>query len=412
MLSRIFYSRLLNLFLLMAVMASASVLRAQDVDELIKSRQQDLEAQKGAYDQLLLELEGLKLQKIMQTLRLYLPEEMEQEERVEHSAMIISYNETHEQPNWVMHMVTKDILFGTTARTNDFRPDPKVSTITADSVDYWESGYDRGHLAPAADFRWSRNALSESFYYSNMSPQVPEMNRGSWAKLENQVREWAVDADEVLVFTGPVLKPDLPKIPQGSQRVSIPEAYFKIVVDLSDSLGPKAIAFLWPNSDVAYDIKKYVVTIDSIEKVTGINFFPRLEEADQIEAQSNISRWKSRTPSLDEAPYIQYDANHVPAPQATYFIGKECNVCGKVVGTRYNQQSSTGLTYLNFDKPYPDSPFTVVIFGKDRINFTYQPEIYLKEKVICVKGKVQLYSGKPQIVADRPEQITMYQMSE
>jgi endonuclease G len=351
----------------------------------------------------------LKLQKIIQTLKKHLPAPLMNEEIVEHSAMILSYNEEHEQANWVMHMVTKDILYGTTGRTNDFRPDPKVSTGTADSVDYWNSGYDRGHLAPSADFRWSRDALSESYYYSNMSPQVPEMNRGAWAKLENQVREWAVDNDEVIVFTGPVLKPELPKVQQGSFRLSIPEAYYKIVVDLNDSIPHKAIAFLFPNKDVTYDIQRYVVTIDSVEKVTGINFFPSLPDAEILESRSELKEWSISNPAISKAPFIRYDADHIPAPQALYFINKECNVCGKVVGTRYNKNTETGITYLNFDKPYPDSPFTVVIFGKDRINFSYEPEVYLKNKVICVRGKVQLYKGKPQIVADRQAQVSLYQ---
>jgi endonuclease G len=384
-------------------------LAAQEVDELIRARQQELDAYKEQFDHLLKDLERLKLQKIIQTLKKHLPEPLVDEEIVEHSAMILSYNEEHEQANWVMHMVTKDILYGTTGRTNDFRPDPKVSTGTADSVDYWNSGYDRGHLAPSADFRWSRDALSESYYYSNMSPQVPEMNRGAWAKLENQVREWAVDNDEVIVFTGPVLKPELPKVQQGSFRLSIPEAYYKIVVDLNDSIPHKAIAFLFPNKDVTYDIQRYVVTIDSVEKVTGINFFPSLQDAEILESRSELKEWSISNAAISKAPFIRYDADHIPAPQALYFINKECNVCGKVVGTRYNKNTETGITYLNFDKPYPDSPFTVVIFGKDRINFTYEPEVYLKNKVICVRGKVQLYKGKPQIVADRQAQVSLYQ---
>jgi hypothetical protein len=112
---------------------------------------------------------------------------------------------------------------------------------------------------------------------------------------------------------------------------------------------------------------------------------------------------------LSESPYIKYDKEHVPAPQALYFIGQECNVCGKVVGTRYNKQTSTGITYLNFDLPYPNSPFTAVIFGKDRINFSYEPELYLKDKIICISGKVQMYQGKPQIVASNEAQISLYQ---
>jgi endonuclease G, mitochondrial len=397
-----------SLFFLTSFYVASAFLHAQEVDELIRSKKAQLEEQRVQVDSILLELERLKLQRIVSELKQHLPAPLAQEEIVEHSAMILSYNEEHEQANWVLHMITKDVLYGTTGRTNDFRPDPKLSTVSADVEDYWESGYDRGHLAPSADFRWSREALSESYYYSNMSPQVPGMNRGAWAQLENQVREWAIDAEELIVVTGPILKPDLPKVQQGSFRVSIPEAYFKIVVDLNDEKS-KAIAFVIPNKDVPYDLKKYVASIDSIEHLTGIRFFPQLEGRASLSSSSDLSLWPVSVSKLSESPYIKYDKEHVPAPQALYFIGQECNVCGKVVGTRYNKQTSTGITYLNFDLPYPNSPFTAVIFGKDRINFSYEPEVYLKDKIICISGKVQMYQGKPQIVASNEAQIFLYQ---
>jgi endonuclease G len=397
-----------SLFFLTSFYVASAFLHAQEVDELIRSKKAQLEEQRVQVDSILLELELLKLQRIVSELQQHLPAPLAQEEIVEHSAMILSYNEEHEQANWVLHMITKDVLYGTTGRTNDFRPDPKLSTGSADVEDYWDSGYDRGHLAPSADFRWSREALSESYYYSNMSPQVPGMNRGAWAQLENQVREWAIDAEELIVLTGPILKPNLPKVPQGSLRVSIPEAYYKIVLDINDEKS-KAIAFVIPNKDVPYDLKKYVASIDSIEQLTGIRFFPQLDGRASLSSSSDLSMWPVSISKLSESPYIKYDQEHVPAPQALYFIGQECNVCGKVVGTRYNKQTSTGITYLNFDLPYPNSPFTAVIFGKDRINFSYEPEVYLKDKIICISGKVQMYQGKPQIVASNEAQIFLYQ---
>jgi len=382
--------------------------QGQSVDDLIQSQQEKLKDQQGQVQDILEEIEQLKLQKIRESLRKYLPKDAGKHEIIEHTAMTISYNEDHEQANWVMHIIPKDVITGTATRSNDFRPDPKVSTGSADVEDYWDSGYDRGHMAPSADFRWSKNALSESYYYSNMSPQNHDLNRDAWAKLENQIREWVVDNDELIIITGPVLHPELPKIQQGSYRVSIPEAYYKIIVDLTDP-EIKAISFLFPNKNVKYEPEKYVVTIDSIEQLTGINFFPNLAQAETLEKTADLSAWQITSTALSKAPGFRYDLDHVPTKQASYFIGTECNVCGKVVGTRYNKQTETKITYINFDEPYPNSPFTAVIFGKDRIHFTYEPEIYLRDKLICIRGKVQLYKGKPQIVATSEAQISLYQ---
>src|SRR5690606_13685665 len=152
---------------------------------------------------------------------------------------------------------------------------------------------------------------------------------------------------------------------------------------------PKAIAFLMPNTSFKDKISNYVVTIDSIEAITNIDFFPNIANAEAFESTSNFKDWKYTATIVSEAPDFKYDLNHIPTKQANYFIGTECNVCGTVVATRYNKGSTAGITYINFDEQFPNSPFTAVIFGKDRINFTYEPEVYLKDKLICVRGKVE-----------------------
>lgn len=241
-----------------------------------------------------------------------------------------------------------------------------------------------------------------------MSPQHPELNRNTWNNLEIQIREWVVDHGELIVLTGPVLKNGLKKTQQGSHKLSIPEAYFKIVVDMNPD-EPKAIAFLIPNKNVPNNLFQYVVTIDSIEALTGIDFFPSLSNADTFESHTDLQFWKTTKTKVSEAPNFKYDINHIPVKQVNYFVGSECNVCGKVVATRYNKNTATAITYINFDEPYPNTPFSAVIFGKDRINFTYEPEIYLNGKMICVRGKVQMYNGKPQIIATSEKQFSLYQ---
>lgn len=380
----------------------------QNTDDLIKAQQDKLNEQQNQVEGIIDEIENLKLQRIQETIKKYLPKLSGNHEIIYHSAFVLSYNEDHEQADWVMHVIPKDVITGTVTRTNDFRIDSSVSTGSANVADYWNSGYDRGHLAPSADFRWSKKALSESYYYSNMSPQNPELNRNSWNNLEMQVREWVVDHGELIVITGPILDENLPKVQQGSYRVSIPKAYYKIIVDMN-SPQPKAIAFLMPNKSFTDKISNYVVTIDSIESITNIDFFPNIAHAETFESTSNFKDWKYSTTAISEAPNFKYDLNHIPTQQANYFIGTECNVCGKVVATRYNKNSDAGITYINFDEQYPNSPFTAVVFGKDRINFTYEPELYLKDKLICVRGKVELHKGKPQIIVNSEKQFSIYQ---
>lgn len=376
-------------------------------DDTIEFHEQTIQNHKNAIDEIFGKLEELKLKKVSEDVLQYgLPAYTEDEEIIHHLAFSLSYNAQHKQANWVSHIVTKDILYGNVSRTNDFRPDPKASTNST-LEDYWYSGYDRGHLAPSADFRWSLDALSESYYHSNISPQVPALNRDSWARVENQIREWVVDVDKLYVVTGPVLHDKLPKIQQGNFDVSIPEYFYKIVLDY-ERPGVKAIAFVLPNKKVDFRIIDYVVSIDSVERLTGIKFFPNLPDSVQtrVKAMSDISAWPLGVDAYkgDVMP-INFGKGQVAASQARYFIGDETTVCGRVVATRYKPNGKADPTYLNLDKPFPDVVFSTIVFGKDRINFTYKPEEYLLNKKICVTGRVGDFKGTPQIVVTGPHQI-------
>jgi len=190
--------------------------------------------------------------------------------------MLLSYNEQHEQANWVAHIIVPDVITGVVFRSNDFRTDPLVKSGTADQADYFLTdtladgkvkydgfGYDRGHLAPSADFRWSAKALSESYFYSNMSPQLPELNREIWADLENTLRGYIHNNSDaqLYVVTGPILKNDLPKMERSIHKLSIPESYFKVIIDLKNQRG---IGFIMPNSsdyesiEINYEIKLFL----------------------------------------------------------------------------------------------------------------------------------------------------------
>jgi endonuclease G len=228
---------------------------------------------------------------------LEIPKTNSHETIIHHTAYSFSYNEKHEQANWVAYLLTKEETQKAFERSNKFLPDPEVKTQTANDADYKSSGYDRGHLAPAADMSWSEITMQESFYYSNMSPQVPSFNRGIWKKCEELVRSWANENDSIYIVTGPVLKEGLPTI--GENKVSVPNYYYKVILDYCKP-SIKGIGFIFPNTASSEDLEKYTVSIDSVEVYTGIDFYPSLpdEQEEFIEKTTCIDCWhwkKSKT---------------------------------------------------------------------------------------------------------------------
>ena len=207
---------------------------------------------------------------------------------------VICYRESYEQAEWAAYCLEKEELEKNASRGNDFRPDPEITTGSASLADYKKSGYDRGHLAPAADFSFSEEAMSESFYLSNMSPQAPGLNREIWQYLEGQVRKWAEDYGKVYVVTGPVFeKPATEYDSIGSNQVSVPEYYYKaLLAPDGDSL--KAIGFILPNKKCPDTFWDYVVSVDEIERRTNLDFFHLLDDTleNKIEANTSLEGWK------------------------------------------------------------------------------------------------------------------------
>lgn len=211
---------------------------------------------------------------------------------IQYEGFTVSYNEKHEQANWVAYHLTKEEVENEKVeRKNNFRGDKQVETGSAIPADYKKSGYDRGHLAPAADMKWSKKAMSESFYMTNMSPQEKEFNRGIWRSLEEQCREWAIENKSIYVVTGGILKGRLKKI--GKNKVSVPKYYYKVILDYEEP-EIKAIAFLMKNKDADdAELREFVVPIDRIEEETGFDFFPELKDKleDNLEGANNPEKW-------------------------------------------------------------------------------------------------------------------------
>ena len=162
-------------------------------------------------------------------------------ELVNHTYYSFSYSEKHEQGEWFFYEIKKERVLGLIHRTDDFRIDPKVKTGSATKLDYYRTGYDRGHLVPAADCSFSTTGMSESFYMSNMSPQHPAFNRGVWKSLEGLVRKWGANSS-IYVVTGPVL--DDCSLSIGINNVCVPQYYYKVIYD---PLEQKMISFILPN---------------------------------------------------------------------------------------------------------------------------------------------------------------------
>lgn len=210
---------------------------------------------------------------------------------VKHKYFTLAYSEENEQPAWVCYTLKKEYVGGKEPRSNNFVPDPLVSTQTADDIDYTKSGYDKGHMLPAADMTWSPEAMRETFYFSNISPQVPSFNRGVWKKLEEKVRDWAVEFDSVKVYVGPLFKDNIKKI--GPDSVTVPGYYYKTILMFKDATY-NGIGFIFPNKKVSDPIANYAVSIDSVEHFSNLDFYDYLpdKEENSVESKFDLMVWK------------------------------------------------------------------------------------------------------------------------
>ncbi len=357
------------------------------------------------------QLDVHRLSKIKKDLHLIgLPHKVsiESHQIVEHGGLILSYNEQHEQANWVAHVIIPAVNKGNLSRTNDFRRDSLDKTGSALKADYWYSGYDRGHLAPSADFRWSSRAISESYVYSNMSPQKPELNRESWAKLESFVRKhvWVTN-EQLIVVTGPIFDENMTIITQGPNRLSVPNRYFKVILDNTGS-ERKAIGFVMPNELSKKPMVSYATSVDDIESITGLNFFSKLDVAleKQLESSFDYGQWEAlkegEIPTQIPLKLSQRPKNTLNSIEADLFVDKKACVCGMVVSTR---KTGSGSVFFNFDTKFPNHTFSGSIWSNNVKNFSYEPELELLGKKICISGKVSDYKGKPTMNIEHEKKV-------
>ena len=205
---------------------------------------------------------------------------------IENTYYCLDFNVEHKQADWVYYMLTQTHITGNTPRSSSFKDCKQENIVSASQKDYKKSGYDKGHLCPAADMRLSKEAMKETFQMWNMSPQEPSLNRGKWSDLEALVRNYIKDeTDTLYVVTGPVFIDNEGSI--GDSKVTVPGMFYKVVYS------PKkgGIGFLLPNQKISSQLQNWQVSIDSIQTLTGIDFFPQLPQEHQSLIESQVTWW-------------------------------------------------------------------------------------------------------------------------
>lgn len=207
------------------------------------------------------------------------------------TAYVTSYNPQTRLPNWVAWHLTADHLDGPYSRKGlKFAEDTDVPQPRADDWDYYGSGYDRGHMCPAADNKWSEQAMLESFLFTNCCPQNGNLNRGDWNEMEIACRRWAERYGSLYIVAGPVLLRSQHKR-IGDHKVVVPEAFFKVVLCTEGQ--PKGIAFIYRNTNGDRPKDAYVNSISDVERITGYRFFPALDDATArtVKTQARLADW-------------------------------------------------------------------------------------------------------------------------
>ena len=223
--------------------------------------------------------------------------EINNENPIVHSAFELSYNSSYALPSWTGYKLTKNQIENTGMKVKEkYVPDPDVKIRAATKSDYKNSGYLMAQLIPYKDMLQSEEATEETFYMSNIVPQKLAFNNYIWQKLENLIREWVRAGETFYIVCGPVLT-DAPFNTFSKNKISIPVRYYKIILDIENN---RAIGFIFRNSMSSNSIQSFAVSVDEIEEITGIDFFPSLPDdmEKELEADKDTGNWNFEV--LDE----------------------------------------------------------------------------------------------------------------
>lgn len=218
-----------------------------------------------------------------------LPVQASREQGISHTLFTLSYSEGYELPSWAAYQLTPEMAKATGTYHNRFTEDTDVTTGSSTTKDYKNAGFIMAQLVPPEDMFISPRAVEETFLMSNAVPQKPAFNKYIWKTNERLIREWAKEGNTLYIVTGPVLA-DAPFGSFGPSKVSIPTRYYKAVLDVN---GERAIGFLFRNNVASGTPKSFAVSVDELEKITGLDFFPALEDnlEKTVESSTDFSRW-------------------------------------------------------------------------------------------------------------------------
>lgn len=214
------------------------------------------------------------------------------DQTVKYTGFTLSFNPRAHVPNWVAWELTADEAQGPVSRSGKFYCDDSVEGC-AEPYDYSYSGYDRGHMCPAGDLRWSKEAMHNSFTMTNICPQVKSLNTGVWKRLEEKCRTWAKADSAIIIISGSVLS-DNPRETIGDTRVVVPDSFFKVIISPFAN-PPRGIAFVMKNGYVEGGMQKAATTIDEVERITGFDFFSALPDSIEniVETQCDFPKWST-----------------------------------------------------------------------------------------------------------------------
>ncbi len=214
------------------------------------------------------------------------------EQIVNYEGMTISFNPEAHIPNWVAWELTGTETLGDEQRSDKFQRDSNVKGCPS-TEDYRNSGYDRGHMAPAGDMKWSRKAMDDSFYLTNICPQHKSLNTGAWKKLEEKCRLWAKRDSALIIVCGPVLTEHAQEY-IGETEVHVPKNFFKVIL-APYANPPRTIGFIMNNGRVEGGMQRAAVSVNEVERITGHDFFSELPDSieESIESECKFNYWSS-----------------------------------------------------------------------------------------------------------------------
>ena len=233
------------------------------------------------------ELRGLEIPYLLEP-------DKDQNTIIEHMGYTVSYNSLHRIPNWVAYELQDSELYGNFERGDEFNPDPQIRGRQAYDSDYRGSGWDRGHMAPSGDMKWSSQVQKECFYLSNVCPQSHNLNAGLWNDLEKQVRYEAKYYGTIWVVTGPVIG-DGRYGTIGENKVTIPDGFFKALLTKDKKTGEFiSIGFYFPNESCSGDLSDYAMSVNDLEEIVGMDLFNNLDYSVQESVEDRFDPWEWR----------------------------------------------------------------------------------------------------------------------